>query len=547
SLEWGDFDNDGDLDVVANGEQQAGGNASTLLFRNNGSSFSQVSPVPFSNLKEGGAKFIDFDNDNDLDVVVMGQNASNTPLLILYQNMGNSSFVPVLNSGLTGLYRGGLDVADYNNDGYADLVTTGLDISGNLRTILYTNIGGTFQESSIDLIGLYDGDIAWHDGSDRFPDLIISGKGFLGDSYTLYYQNFEGDLTRLGGNNLLFPMAESSIATNNRDKDGFYEYVVMGAEALNSQAFVYRAGDQTEALPGFQHGDIVWVDYDSDGDNDLVMTGINLQSNQVQTRLYRNTNDNYTLVCGALPEEGNNQSRLAVADYDQDGDLDLMFTSFDSMGVAFGRLYRNDSSSVNSPPSLPTALSVSANCNVLEISWNQANDNESPSHNLTYAIKVGTSIGGNDIYPGLALPNGNRLLTGEGNNGSHTSIRIPVSVSGQYYVGLQTIDNGYAASGFMIDSIDVVIVLDSQLVISELSAQWPYANGKSTQTVLFDLDENGFPDIFMKTRRGSLNPSIDSTWVMYNDGSDFSIQTLLEHEEIGYFRDFDDYNGDGLP
>ncbi|MEZ4852266.1 MAG: FG-GAP-like repeat-containing protein [Bacteroidia bacterium] len=236
-----------------------------------------------------------------------------------------------------------------------------------------------------------------------------------------------------------------------------------------------------------------------------------------------------------------------MADYDQDGDLDLMFTSFDSMGVAFGRLYRNDSSSVNSPPSLPTALSVSANCNVLEISWNQANDNESPSHNLTYAIKVGTSIGGNDIYPGLALPNGNRLLTGEGNNGSHTSIRIPVSVSGQYYVGLQTIDNGYAASGFLIDSIDVVIVLDSQLVISELSAQWPYANGKSTQTVLFDLDENGFPDIFMKTRRGSLNPSIDSTWVMYNDGSDFSLQTLLEHEEIGYFRDFDDYNGDGLP
>ncbi|MEZ4852267.1 MAG: hypothetical protein R3B93_27395 [Bacteroidia bacterium] len=92
-------------------------------------------------------------------------------------------------------------------------------------------------------------------------------------------QNFEGDLTRLGGNNLLFPMAESSIATNNRDKDGFYEYVVMGTEALNSQAFVYRAGDQTEALPGFQHGDIVWVDYD-DGDNDLVMTGINLQSNR---------------------------------------------------------------------------------------------------------------------------------------------------------------------------------------------------------------------------------------------------------------------------
>ncbi|MEZ4852269.1 MAG: VCBS repeat-containing protein [Bacteroidia bacterium] len=91
SLEWGDFDNDGDLDVLANGEQQAGGNASTLLFRNNGSSFSQISPVPFSNLKEIGAKFIDFDNDNDLDVFVMGQNTSNTPLLILYQNMGNSS------------------------------------------------------------------------------------------------------------------------------------------------------------------------------------------------------------------------------------------------------------------------------------------------------------------------------------------------------------------------------------------------------------------------------------------------------------------------
>ncbi|MEZ4773722.1 MAG: T9SS type A sorting domain-containing protein [Bacteroidia bacterium] len=544
SLEWGDFDADGDLDILASGDQQINGPGTTRLYRNDGGSFSLVSPLPFANLKEGSARFIDFDRDNDLDVILMGRNSSNTPLTILYQN-ASGTYLPVLNPNFTGLYRGSLSVADYDDNGYADVVAMGLNAAGTPQTILYSNIDGTLEQSGIPLTGLYDGDISWHDRSDRFPDLVISGKGFLGDAYTFYYQNIEGDLTQVGSNNLLSPMAESAIAANNRDGAGFYEYVVMGSTSSSPQTFAYVFDDQTESLPGFLYGDIVWIDFDSDGDNDLAMTGLDLQSNQVQTRLYQNINDSYSLVCGAVPEEGNDRSRLAVADFDQDGDLDLMFTSFDGNGQAFGRLYQNDNNAVNTPPSLPPGFSLSANCNVLELSWDPANDNESPSHALSYAVKAGTNAGGNDIYPGQALSDGSLLLTGEGNNGSLTSVRIPVSASGMYYVGVQTIDNGFEASGFLIDSIAVVIVPDSQLVVSEVPIQFPRANSRGQQIRLFDLDENGYPDVFTKTRRGSNIPYVDSTWVLLNDGSSYSLDTLFSHDEISTFVDFDDFNGDG--
>lgn len=552
TLEWGDFDSDGDLDVLASGNTQVIGTGSTQLYRNDGNTFNLVNLLPFLGLTESSAKFIDFDLDNDLDVILMGANTSNDPIMVLYQNTNAGSYVPVLSSNFVGLSQGGLAVGDYNDDRYPDVVATGLNANGIPQTIIYTNFGGNLVPAEY-LLGLYDGDIAWHDRWDRFSDLVLSGTDENGQAQTYYYRNDGDGFSRIGYlGTPIFPVSNSSIAANNRDGDGFYEYAFMGSTSNGPFAFTYVYDDQTEQIPGFEQGDIVWIDYDSDGDNDLVLTGIDGQSTQVQTHLYENVNDTYSWVCGALPEEGNEQSRLAVADYDNDGDLDLMFTSFDMNGQAFGRLYRNDVNIVNSPPSMPANITLFDNCSTLELRWDEATDNESPPHALTYAVQVGTSPGGSEVLPSQALPNGTRFLTGEGNIGNHRSVNIPIPDNGRYYIGLQTIDNGHSASDFWVDSIDIVILPDTQYLTSKVIL--PDSIITPWRTEWMDIDGNGYVDLYLTDLTLGDDSSIYKTSVLYNDGTHLSPEVIKvhtsEYDGTGWTDNrvlfgIDDYNGDG--
>lgn len=552
TLEWGDYDSDGDLDVLASGNTQLIGTGITQLYRNDGNTFSQVSLFPFLSLTESSAKFIDFDLDNDLDVILMGTNANNSPIMVLYQNTSGGSYVPVLTSNFIGLSQGGLSIEDYNDDRYPDIAATGLNANGYPQTIIYTNFGGNLVPSEY-LLGLYDGDIAWHDRRDRFSDLVLSGTDENGQAQTYYYRNDGDDFSRIGYiGATIAPVANSCMVANNREGDGFYEYAFMGSTPNGPYAYTYVYDDQTELIPGFEQGDIVWIDFDSDGDNDLVLTGIDGQNNQVQTHLYENINDSYSWLCGSLPEEGHEQSRVAVADYDNDGDLDLMFTSFDASGQAFGRLYRNDVNVSNSPPSIPSNITLFDNCSTVELRWNDASDNESPAHALTYAVQVGTSLGGSDILPAQAFSNGTRFLTGEGNVGIHRSVNISIPDNGRYYIGLQTIDNGYASSDFWVDSIDIVILPDTQYITSKVVL--PDSIIIPWRTEWMDIDGNGYVDLYLSDLTFEADSSIYRVSVLYNDGAHFTPEVIKvhksDHDGTGWTDNrvlfgIDDYNSDG--
>ncbi len=67
SATWGDYDNDGDLDLfVAN---RGGGN---FLYRNDGASFTRMKdgPIATDNFGSISASWGDYDNDGDLDLFV---------------------------------------------------------------------------------------------------------------------------------------------------------------------------------------------------------------------------------------------------------------------------------------------------------------------------------------------------------------------------------------------------------------------------------------------------------------------------------------------
>ena len=139
---WGDYDNDGDMDVYLGNFDD-----SNYLYRNEGDSlFTQITtgaPVT-NNTFTLGSTWGDFDNDGDLDLYVLNTNGQTSRY---YQNDGVGNFT-ILSSTVVGTpvtnisAAQGCANADFNNDGYLDLYVVNSFINNGLN-YFYENNGGS--------------------------------------------------------------------------------------------------------------------------------------------------------------------------------------------------------------------------------------------------------------------------------------------------------------------------------------------------------------------------------------------------------------------
>lgn len=155
SSSWGDYDNDGDLDVFL-----ANDGAKNSLFRNDGNfNFTKITgdTVSKDNGRSFSSSWSDVDNDGDLDLYVtnaFGPAVKRT--CFFYLNNGNGSFSRISNNTIVmdSAWTYGCAFGDYDNDGFEDLAVATCRFGGvDYPDFLYHNDGNSNKWITLKLQG----------------------------------------------------------------------------------------------------------------------------------------------------------------------------------------------------------------------------------------------------------------------------------------------------------------------------------------------------------------------------------------------------------
>ncbi|HLH79724.1 MAG TPA: CRTAC1 family protein [Chthonomonas sp.] len=317
-----------------------------------------------------GCAFLDYDNDGHLDILLVS-----SPRPRLYRNLGNGRFEDVTETVLPPppphAHFLGCSVADYDRDGYLDILLTGYGTRA-----LYHNEGGKkFHDvtsgSGLEAHGPYDWSTgaAWADidGSGRlcvyigryvrftpYSKQLCSYKGINGSSVMMAcgpdsYPSEYGALYRYDGNGRFVDITEKSgmLSHGNTlgclfcdfNNDGLPDLYL--ANDLEPADLFLNLGDGRFAniavASGTAYGadaslqsgmGIDWGDYDNDGRFDLIVANYA----QKPKSLFHNeghdlfTNQSYPSGIGAASLLPLSFGAVFI-DFDNDGLLDIVFTN----------------------------------------------------------------------------------------------------------------------------------------------------------------------------------------------------------------------------
>ena len=445
SSSWGDFDNDKDLDILISGET-SNGTYISRVYVNEGGTFSNLN-ADISGMSNSCIKWGDYDNDGDLDIIATGENTNNRS--IIYRN-DEGIFTDIL---CEIDYFGAFSHAawgDYDNDGDLDIA-----ITGSWMSQIYENTGADeFILLEADIAQLNSGRVAWGDyDNDGDLDLIIAGDTG-GGMRTYLYKNTNGEFEQIVTS--IMGLSAGSVEWGDYDSDGDLDVLIMGYDDyLTPMAHIYRNdGDNIfvdiyAGLAPVTLGKATWGDYDNDGDLDIAITGKFSGCGTFTSAVYENLgNDLFNDIMANLTSA--EYSYITWGDYDNDTDLDLLVCGSDYSGGSFTKVYRNDASLPNILPEHPDNLNFEITTDGVFLSWDPGTDMQTPQDGLTYNLRIGTSPEGcNNLSPMSHTDNGYRKLITAGNTGlaNHAIIR-DLDEGVTYYWSVQTIDNTFAGSAF---------------------------------------------------------------------------------------------------
>ena len=400
---WIDFDNDGLPDLFfANGADLAHGKPSpgNVLYRNLGNGkFEDVTKkagVAGNGMFATGVTVGDYDNDGFLDIFVSGYNSRQ-----LFHNNGDGTFTDV--TAKAGVAGGGWSSSaawvDYDRDGYLDLFVARYleydvknapycgykqegyrtycdpqQFDGVPDQLFHNNHDGTFTDVSVKAgianragkgLGVVVGDI----DLDGWPDIFVTNDGVRNFLYRNKGDGTFQDITYTAGTGFdMNGKAMAGMGTEIADFDGDglpdifltafsreYNTLYRNLGKLQFEDVTLKAGLQSGFLT-LAFGTKLF-DFDNDGRLDIFCTNghvtdnVELYDPQLS---YKQSDLLYQNIGGGRFKDVSAESGpafrikhvgrgAAVADFDNDGDLDIVIA--DCGGPAL--LYRNDGGNRN--------------------------------------------------------------------------------------------------------------------------------------------------------------------------------------------------------
>jgi hypothetical protein len=300
---------------------------------------------------------LDYNNDGYMDIIINGYNANDNEEVRLLLNNNDGSFSEQI-LPIDATSTGNMAIADLNNDNLSDIIITGVspNDSDYIAKVYIQDNEGVFNERASSLFGNSFGDILVFDANnDGNNDVLITGFNNSYNPDTKLYLN-DGNATFTENENANI-MGIYFSATNaiDYDNDGDLDLVVSGFDTSYTPFSALYDNDgngnfslnSQPNLMALYWGAADFVDYDNDGDYDIFLTGAD--SNTTPHALfYKNTNGNFTkdettsnLVSGTYI------SSTDWSDFDNDGDLDLVITGLGSSGDAISKVYNNTQNQLN--------------------------------------------------------------------------------------------------------------------------------------------------------------------------------------------------------
>jgi len=422
-LAFGDYDGDGDADLVI------GSDAQTLLYRNDAGALSPtdvVLPPYFEDNNQAdfdlrSITWADTDNDGDLDLLIpsVPDFDTFTYRTALMRNDGGDgaggwTFTEV-ESGLAPTDHAQSTWADADGDGDLDLLLVNVapfTDRGFVR--LYRNDGGNVFV-----------------GTDLFDGFTLErGQAEWGDA------DGDGDLDVL-------------VVGNVQESDGTFRNTMRlfrndGAGAYASEDILacdFVCGDRWLDLLG-----ATWADYDSDGAVDILLHGSVIGGDNIEGQAAVFLNDGagtFTVSEGDLPAPragGTRGGTFSWLDLENDGDLDYVVAGDYFVPGGNGliesqiHVYRNDAEGDNAAPATPGNLTATVGADGrVALAWTAPADDTTPSDALTFDLAV-TRNGAPAIV---------RLLPQPGTLGAVTGWSLAGLPDGTYTVALRAVDTAF--------------------------------------------------------------------------------------------------------
>jgi len=537
SVAWGDYDADGDLDLLLTGWLGTEFNYTSKIYRNDAGNLIETD-ITIQGVSSGSDKacaWTDFNNDGQLDFIITGaKNGAPTEYYTMLYEQNDGVFTPV-DYNFHNVTSSSVDWADYDNDGDYDLLINGKGNDSDYAGIYTNDINntGSFIYDNHSFEAVWNSVANWGD-FDGDNDLDVLSSGFNANYAQYRYESGNYDYL----NSVLNSHKGHSADIGDYDMDGDMDIAMLGTMSDAAYSSIYRCEEHDventwsySLLPSIQNieaGSVVWGDYDNDGDLDLFLSGT--KGLEIHTKLYQNNEGAFSEQVTTIPNLG--RSAVAFGDYDNDQDLDIILTGWGEEGPV-SIIVKNERTVKNTAPSAPTGLLEDIYSEKANLVWLESTDNETDQIGLTYNLRMGTTPGEYDIISPLSLANGYRQIPKMGNAGQGDSYLVNgLKPNTTYYWSVQAVDNCFTGSAFASEHSFTTLStnLNERLINTGIKVRLYPNPVKDNLTIEFNLQKKTDVQIELYNEQGQKILS-----KKYSDGIPGKFKKSLNIKEPGLY------------